>query len=315
MVEEDDAVVDLEVGRDEPPHRLVAAEAVREHHRPPGGHAADGHAVPREDAAHAPTLVDADARRGRAVRSGGHVGARTARTPAPGARAAGNLCRAPPVPYPPASDAAVDRRDRGRPSAERGVHMTAAAVRPTSPIPVPALPAAGAPARPPVAPPTRRPPPAARSPTSGCCTSWSAASGGCSPSWPPGRRPARPERTADADPARRPDRPRPAAPPRRRARGRLAGAAPRRRPATRTAEVRRRARRLDRPLRPDRPHAARRLDRRPPVAGGRHRAARGTPSPWPASTSPTPSTPRPPRRRRVLLPAARRAPAAPGTGP
>ena len=194
-----------------------------EHHRPPDGHPADGHAVPREDAAHpvepnsdrhadaVPRLTVGHRRRtdGQNTRAGGPD---TVRNPL--SRSAAPLpCPAVPLPAP-------------SPIAERGVHMTAAAVRTTGTIPVPRSPLSDRrPAQP--AGRRRRPSAAARSPTSGCCTSSSAASGGCSASSPPGRRAGEAGAHRDADPARRPDRPRPAAPPRGRARRRLAGPAPR----------------------------------------------------------------------------------------
>ena len=59
LVEEDDAVVDLEVGGDEAPHALVAAEAVGEDDRPPAGHAADPYRIALEHGSHASTLWDA----------------------------------------------------------------------------------------------------------------------------------------------------------------------------------------------------------------------------------------------------------------
>ena len=58
VVEEHDAVVDGEVRGDEPPHRLVAAEAVREQHRPARGDSPEAHAVPLDHAGHRTTLGD-----------------------------------------------------------------------------------------------------------------------------------------------------------------------------------------------------------------------------------------------------------------
>ncbi len=67
-------------------------------------------------------------------------------------------------------------------------------------------------------------------------------------------------------------------------------------PADRTDEIRAARRRRGRRLRADRPHAARRGDRRPPVAGRPARASPATPSRGRAAPWPTPSTRRPPRR-------------------
>jgi hypothetical protein len=55
VIEQHDAVLRLERGRDEPPHVLVAAEPVREHHRPPVGVAGHDDVVAREDV-HPPRL-------------------------------------------------------------------------------------------------------------------------------------------------------------------------------------------------------------------------------------------------------------------
>ena len=100
----------------------------------------------------------------------------------------------------------------------------------------------------------------------------------------------------DPHPARRADRPRAAAPPRRRARGRLAGAAAGGPGAT--GEVARRGRRLDAPLRRGSTTCC--ATSRPPRGSGRSPGPRrpATPSPAPAAPWPTPSTRRPPSRSR-----------------
>jgi hypothetical protein len=52
VVEQDDAVVDLEIRGDEAPHALITPETVREEDRPPSGHTAHPHPVALEDVHH-----------------------------------------------------------------------------------------------------------------------------------------------------------------------------------------------------------------------------------------------------------------------
>ena len=195
-------MVDLEVRRDEPPHAWSQPNPCANTIGRPPGTPLTRTQLRASDVGHASTLGDAAARLSPVADARDRLrsGRLTRRDDAPGARPAGRPpsvseipCRgrvgSPTLPaIAPAGPPVLrhDRRTRCSHDRDRGP--------PDRPDPRPPRRRGHGRPRRAVAP---RRPPAAPSPTSACCTSWSAASCGCSPTWRPGPPADEAERTAD----------------------------------------------------------------------------------------------------------------------